>query len=357
MQDQIDPLLLVERLHEILPEIVCDGIAAGRHFRVALQKLRQQGGCARRGMLARDQPAYQVAHMGREAGIVEGIALGLDPEPPLHYLRAALDQAFRHLLALRIVGACRDGAVHDREGDADSLRTGKMHAEGALDPMDCHLADAVLGRIALLHIEGKRHLDDHMLFGAFDCKGDMVGKRDRQVRRELVGKSRTGKVCKLCREFEHIFGKLAHKSQVFGVDAVEGALDVGEWDLAGNRAEADAISERDELASLAIYADGSIVVDALDDAHGAPRQDGGYLLHCSGRPGSPHQLLADGAPRHRKKAMPRGRDAQDLEALRDAAPLSLSHIPQLLSACLFRGGVADRGLYIGNNEFCNLPKR
>ena len=82
--------------------------------------------------------------MGREAGIVEGAALDLDPEPPLHYLRAALDQAFRHLLALRIVGACRDGAVHDREGDADSLRTGKMHAEGALDAMHCHLADAVL---------------------------------------------------------------------------------------------------------------------------------------------------------------------------------------------------------------------
>lgn len=302
MQDQIDPLLLVERLHEILPEIVCDGIAAGRHFRIALQKLRQQGGCARRGMLARDQPAYQVAHMGREAGIVEGIALDLDPEPPLHYLRAALDQAFRHLLALRIVGTCRDGAVHDREGDADGLGAGKMHAEGAFDVMHCHLADAVLGRIALLHIEGKR---------------------DGQVRRELVGKSRTGKVCQLCSEFEHIFRKLAHESQVFGVDAVEGALDVGERDLAGNRAEADAISERDELASLAISADGSIAVDALDDAYGAPRQDGGYLLHCSGRFAGPHILLADGAPRHRKKAMSRGRDAQGLEALRGAAPLSL----------------------------------
>ena len=45
-----------------------------------------------------------------------------------------------------------------------------------------------------------RNLDDHMSTCTLDSESDVVGKRDRKVRRD-----RAGKVCELCRKLKHVF--------------------------------------------------------------------------------------------------------------------------------------------------------
>lgn len=121
-------------------------------------------------------------------------------ELSLYDLRAVLDETLCRLLALRVVCACKDGAAHDREGDADCLSLGKAYIERAGDTVHDHLFDAIFGKVALLHIVGRGNLDDHMSTCTLDSESDVVGKRDRKVRRD-----RAGKVCELCRKLKHVF--------------------------------------------------------------------------------------------------------------------------------------------------------
>lgn len=96
----------------------------------------------------------------------------------------------------------------------------------------------------------------------------MICQRNGQIRTQFVRKLSGRNICQLSRKLKHLGVDLVDERQILWIDAVKGTRNNVKIDLVRHFAKADTTTQRDKLAPRTIFADGSVVVNALDSPHG-----------------------------------------------------------------------------------------
>ena len=214
------------------------------------------------------KPAEEIVHVRRVARVGEGRTVDRHSERVLYDLGDVLEHVLVALGAGALLGA-RLGhlRVDDVEGDPGRLVVAQRNEE--LLPQAAHRLprDAVLGRVALLHVEREGHADGHVLPRPLEGEGDVVCEGEDEVGAQLVRELVPRAVRDAVGEGEHLHWDPADAGQALDVDVVERGGDLVQRHLAGEPAIADSLAHGDELVPRAVLADGDVVVDAANGLH------------------------------------------------------------------------------------------
>lgn len=269
---EIELLVLGEpRPLPLARDVPLDLLDAGHHVRVltldSAKPLDDRAVERRAGV----QALEQVAHVRGVARVRERRAVDADAEAVLDDLRHVLEHVLVRAQALDLLRARRhDARRHDVHGDGRGLVVSQRHPEPAAHATHDVLRQAVLVRVGLLDVEGKRHTYLNALLGTLDGERDVIRQGEGEVGAELVGELVSDVVNLREGEVQHVGRDVVDGGDVASVHVVERSLDLAEPNLARELAEADAPTHGEHLVAPVVDAYGHVVVNSANCPHALP---------------------------------------------------------------------------------------
>ena len=204
--------------------------------------------------------------MGDKAAGVEARTVNGDVLP----LFDQADDIADHRAGVEEIGLRGHGVlgVDEMQRNGGGFFFGQAHTEALVDARHSLGGNLVLCFVQVSQVAYVGRLDVDVFLVAVDGKVDVVRQGDDQVAVEIGIDAVGGQINEHTRDIEDLLGDLFQQAQVFGADAVVGALNDREVrQLVWDGLEADALAKGDELTLVAIQAQRHIIVDLFDDFH------------------------------------------------------------------------------------------